>query len=79
MGDMNDTIINDDHFYGMKPGHRAILVEGEKTAQFKAGQLLFQEGEPANQFYLIQNGKIALAHNCFSVQVQHAAPAIRRP
>ena len=60
MGDMNDTIISHDLFYGMKPGHLAILVEGEKTARFKAGELLFQEGEPANQFYLIQNGKIAL-------------------
>ena len=60
MGDMNDTIINHDLFYGMKPGHLAILIDGAKTARFKAGELLFQEGEPANQFYLIQNGKIAL-------------------
>ena len=27
---------------------------------FPAGELIFREGDPANRFYLIQNGKIAL-------------------
>ena len=38
----------------------AVLAEGAKAAAFKAGDVLFREGEPANQFFLIQSGKIAL-------------------
>jgi CRP-like cAMP-binding protein len=44
----------------MKPEHLAGISEGAKVVRFKAGELLFQEGEPANQLYLIESGKIAL-------------------
>jgi|SRR6185503_11430299 len=60
MKTLNEAIIQHGFFAGMKPEHLGLLTEDAKTAQFKAGDLLFREHEPANQFYLIESGKIAL-------------------
>ena len=57
---LNEGIIKHGFFVGMKPDHLAIVGEGAKTATSNVGDVLFQEGEPANLFYLIESGKIAL-------------------
>lgn len=57
---LNETITKHAFFHGMKPEQLAVLAEGAKATAFKAGDVLFREGEPANQFFLIQSGKIAL-------------------
>ena len=44
----------------MKPEHLAVLTECTNEAKFKPGEVLFREGEPANKFYLIRSGKVAL-------------------
>jgi CRP-like cAMP-binding protein len=44
----------------MKPEHLPLLTDGAKAVQFKVGDALFREGDPANQFYLIESGKVAL-------------------
>jgi CRP-like cAMP-binding protein len=56
----NEAITKHAFFGGMKPEHLAVLTEGAKVAAFKAGDVLFREGEPANQFFLVESGKIAL-------------------
>jgi CRP-like cAMP-binding protein len=38
----------------------ALLADCALTAHFKAGEVIFREGEPADRFYLIQNGKVVL-------------------
>ena len=60
MKNLNEAITNHAFFHGMKPEHLAVLTDGAKAVQFKVGDVLFREGEPANQFYLIESGKIAL-------------------
>jgi CRP-like cAMP-binding protein len=60
MKSINEAITDHAFFHGMKPEHLALLRDGAKVVQFKAGDVLFREGEPANQFYLIESGKIAL-------------------
>jgi CRP-like cAMP-binding protein len=60
MKTLNEAIMKHAFFNGMKPEHLAVLTEGAKATSFKAGDVLFREGEPANQFYLIESGKIAL-------------------
>lgn len=60
MNTLNDAVTNHPFFRGMKPAHFAVLAEGAKPVQFKAGEILFREGEPANEFYLIQRGRIAI-------------------
>ena len=60
MNNLNEAITSRPFFHGMKSEHLALLTDGAKAAQFKAGDVLFREGEPASQFYLIESGKIAL-------------------
>jgi CRP/FNR family transcriptional regulator, cyclic AMP receptor protein len=45
---------------GMKPEHLKMLTDVAMFKQFDRDELIFREGEPANRFYLICNGKIAL-------------------
>src|ERR1041385_6831175 len=47
-------------FARMKPGHLLIIEKGARKVSFSPGELLFVEGEPANHFYLITHGRIAL-------------------
>jgi CRP-like cAMP-binding protein len=59
MKPLNEAITQHAFFHGMKPAHLALLTDGAKAVQFKTGDVLFREGDPANQFYLIESGKIA--------------------
>jgi CRP-like cAMP-binding protein len=45
---------------GMSPHQYRILMDCAMPAAFKAGEVVFHEGEPANRFYLIEAGKVAL-------------------
>jgi len=47
-------------FAGLIPRHLDELVESALMMQFEPGQQVFREGEPANRFYLILEGKVAL-------------------
>lgn len=60
MKNLNEAITLHAFFHGMKPEHLAVLGQGAKAVQFKSGDVLFREDEPANQFYLIESGKVAL-------------------
>ena len=56
----NKEINTHPFFHGMKPEHLEVLAEGARAAEFKTGDLLFQQGAPANELYLIENGRVAL-------------------
>jgi CRP/FNR family transcriptional regulator, cyclic AMP receptor protein len=45
---------------GLDPHHVHLLKECATFERFDAGQLIFQEGGNANQFYLIQEGCVRL-------------------
>jgi CRP-like cAMP-binding protein len=45
---------------GMKPEHLNRLRDSAMFKQFDRDEQIFKEGEPANRFYLICSGKIAL-------------------
>jgi CRP/FNR family cyclic AMP-dependent transcriptional regulator len=57
---LHEAITKHPFFEGMKPQHFAVLASGAKAATFEAGDLIFREGEPANQFFLIESGHVAL-------------------
>jgi CRP/FNR family cyclic AMP-dependent transcriptional regulator len=44
----------------LKPEHLKILVGCASNVRFNAGQFLFREGEEANEFYMIREGKVAI-------------------
>jgi CRP-like cAMP-binding protein len=60
MNNLHETILSHGFFRGMKPEHLAVLADCASEVKFKAGEVLFREGEPANKFYLIRGGKLAL-------------------
>jgi CRP/FNR family cyclic AMP-dependent transcriptional regulator len=45
---------------GMERHHLELLAESAMPVQFEKGQLIFKAGEPANGFYLIESGSVAL-------------------
>jgi CRP-like cAMP-binding protein len=45
---------------GLTHDHLALLTDCALPAQFKAGQIIFREGEKAKLFYLIEKGKVVL-------------------
>jgi len=60
MKTLAETITSHPFFASMKPEHLVLLADCASEKQYAAHEVLFREGEPANQFYLIQNGRIAL-------------------
>jgi CRP-like cAMP-binding protein len=56
-----ERIIKEHPFFHGMPEEFSDLVTGcAKNARFAAGQYLFHEGEPADWFYLIRHGGVAL-------------------
>lgn len=45
---------------GLSAEHLKILGDSAMRAEFKAGEVIFREGDPANRFYLIESGKVEL-------------------
>jgi len=44
----------------LSPGHLQILIDSAMQVELKANETIFREGDPANRFYLIESGKVAL-------------------
>jgi CRP/FNR family transcriptional regulator, cyclic AMP receptor protein len=47
-------------FQDLKPEHLKVLVGCASNVVFNSGQFLFREGEDANQFYIIRQGKVGV-------------------
>ena len=47
-------------FKGLNARQLQLLTESAMEMQFEPGQSIFQEGSPANRFYLILEGKVVL-------------------
>jgi CRP/FNR family transcriptional regulator, cyclic AMP receptor protein len=47
-------------FSGMDASHLRILSAAAIRIEFRAGQMIFRQGEPANRFFVIENGKVGL-------------------
>ena len=60
MNALKENITAHPFFRNMKPEHLDILSAGATAATFEPDQILFREGQPANQIYLIGKGRIAL-------------------
>jgi CRP-like cAMP-binding protein len=61
MGESLDDIIKRHPFLvGMSPHQLRLLSDCSMQAHFRSDELIFREGDPANRFYLLQKGKVAL-------------------
>ena len=47
-------------FRGLAPQYLELLAEVAMLKEFNADELLFREGDPANRFYLILDGEVAI-------------------
>ena len=45
---------------GISAHHIRLLADCAMRSQFAAGQVIFEKGETANRFYLIERGRVAL-------------------
>jgi CRP-like cAMP-binding protein len=55
-----NTFMSHPFLHGIAPTHVDLMVQGAKQAEYRANDLLISEGEPANQFFLIESGLVAL-------------------
>jgi CRP/FNR family cyclic AMP-dependent transcriptional regulator len=65
MGDIKDmeSIIKDHAFFqGLSPDYIKLIAGCASNARFNAEEKIFRSGEPADWFYIIRQGKVALEH-----------------
>lgn len=56
-----DRIIREQPFFaGLQEAFCTLVCGCARNVRFEAGQYLFHEGEPAEEFYLLRHGRIAL-------------------
>jgi CRP/FNR family cyclic AMP-dependent transcriptional regulator len=58
--DLRDLIANHPFFKELRWDHILALADCAMKTEFRAGELIFREGDPANRFFLILKGKVAL-------------------
>jgi CRP/FNR family transcriptional regulator, cyclic AMP receptor protein len=47
-------------FQGMKPGHLALIAGCAANVRLVAGECIGRAGEPADQFWIVREGRVAL-------------------
>ncbi len=60
MADTEQILVEHSFFSGLEDAFRTLVGGCAKTMSFEAGDYLFHEGDPADWFYLIQHGRVAL-------------------
>jgi CRP-like cAMP-binding protein len=55
-----NSIKNHPFLSGMAGKHVDLIVQGAKQTEYGSNDILISEGEPANQFFLIESGLVAL-------------------
>jgi CRP/FNR family transcriptional regulator, cyclic AMP receptor protein len=68
--DLRELITAHPFFKGLRQDHIDALIDCAMKVEFKAGELIFREGDHANRFYLILKGEIGVEAN-----MDQAAPA----
>jgi CRP/FNR family transcriptional regulator, cyclic AMP receptor protein len=47
-------------FSDLAPEYQALLTGCARAARFEGGEFIFREGEPANAFYVVRRGRVAI-------------------
>jgi len=56
-----DVIIREQPFFqGLEERHIKLIAGCAKNVRFGEGKMMFREGDPANQFFLIREGQVAI-------------------
>jgi CRP/FNR family transcriptional regulator, cyclic AMP receptor protein len=60
MKGLEDILREHAFFADLAPEHGALLAGCARNHRFDPGEYLFREAEPANEFFLVRHGKVAL-------------------
>ena len=60
MQGLERIVLGHPFFAGLGPEFSAAISGCARNLRFAAGEYLFREGEPANEFYLLRQGAVAL-------------------
>ncbi len=55
---------------GLSAHHIRLLADCAMGSRFRAGEVIFGENEPANRFYLIERGRVALESSTLDESVK---------
>ena len=58
--DMAQIVSEHPMFADFSPDHRALIAGCASNVSFKPGEWIFREGQPADRFYIIRYGKVAV-------------------
>ena len=57
---VEETLTEHPFFAGFSPAHSKLVGGCARYRHFQDGEYLFHEGDPANEFFLVRHGKVAL-------------------
>ena len=60
MRGLERIVLDQPFFAGLGPEFGTAISGCARNLRFTAGEYLFREGEPANEFYLLRQGSVAL-------------------
>ncbi len=58
--EIRDLLAAEPFFRDLDPGYLDFIAGCGTNVHFDAGTMIFREGEPANTFYVLRHGKVAL-------------------
>jgi CRP/FNR family transcriptional regulator, cyclic AMP receptor protein len=71
MNTLETTIIEHPFLKTMRREHLDHLLKNAREIELEPDEILFREGEPANQFFLVQSGKIVVESRKRRTPIQH--------
>lgn len=60
MKEILDLLKEHPFFDGLKPKNLELVVGCSRNVHFKPGDVIFRRGEPADRFYVLREGKVAV-------------------
>ncbi len=60
MNDIETRISEHPFFRSMASAHLGLVTKSARAAEFETDQIIFRENEPADRFFLIESGRVAL-------------------
>jgi len=59
-GAVENIIAGHPFLRGLKSAHLRLLADSAMQVRYDTGQYIFREGDPANRFYLVEQGRVSL-------------------
>jgi len=57
---LRDVLAAHPFLQGLNPEHVRLLADSAMRVQYQPGEIIFREGDPANRFYLIEQGRVSV-------------------